>query len=73
MESVSGREMDRLFDDFDRDFWLAPFRRPLFTIAPAWPANPAVDITENDTGFEITAELPGLDETDVEIKVPTAV
>ena len=62
------REMDRLFDDFDRDFWLTPFRRPLSYIEP-WSANPAVDIVENDKAFEITAELPGLDEKDVEVKV----
>jgi HSP20 family protein len=63
------REMDRLFDDFDRGIWLTPFHRPLFEIGPAWAANPAVDIAENEKAFEITAELPGLDEKDVEVKV----
>jgi HSP20 family protein len=63
------REMDRLFDDFDHGFWPTSFRRPFFDVAPAWPANPAVDIAENDKAFEITAELPGLDEKDVEVKV----
>ena len=63
------REMDRLFDDFDRNFWLTPFRRPLWSIEPWWPAYPAVDLTETDKAFEITAELPGLDEKDVEVKL----
>jgi HSP20 family protein len=63
------REMGRLFDDFDRSFWLASFRRPFLDVQPSWPANPAVDIAENDKAFEITAEMPGLDEKDVEVKV----
>lgn len=25
-------EVDRLFEDFDRDFWQLPFRRPMFDI-----------------------------------------
>ncbi len=28
------REIDRLFEDFDRDFWRAPFRAPTFAIEP---------------------------------------
>jgi HSP20 family protein len=30
------REIDRLFYDFDRNFWLAPFRRSIFDIEPFW-------------------------------------
>jgi HSP20 family protein len=30
---------------------------------------PAVDIAEQDKSFEITAELPGLDENNIEIKL----
>lgn len=63
------REMDRLFEDIDRGFWLTPFRRPWLDVEPSWPANPAMDVIENDKAFEITAELPGLDEKDVEVKV----
>jgi HSP20 family molecular chaperone IbpA len=32
-------------------------------------AMPAVDITETDGGFEVTAELPGMDEKNIEVKL----
>ena len=69
------QEMNRLFDEFDRDFWLSPFRRPAFTAEPfwrrelSWSASPAVDITESEKAYEIAAELPGLDEKDIEVKL----
>ena len=66
------REVDRLFEDFDRDSWRAPFR--LFERAPLWRretelAVPAVDIVEKDGAYEVTAELPGMDEKDIEVKL----
>jgi HSP20 family protein len=73
MESLR-REVDRLFDDFDRDFWRAPFRRAL-DIVPSWPSAPAfavvpdVDIAEKADAYELVAELPGLDEKNIEVKV----
>jgi HSP20 family protein len=69
------REVDRLFQDFDRDFWRAPFRRSTFDVEPfwrrelTWGATPAVDIVEKDNAFEITADLPGFDEKNVEVKL----
>ncbi len=69
------REVDRLFEDFDRGFWRSPFRRPMFDLEPfwqrglAWGAAPAVDIVEKDTAYEVTAELPGLDEKNIEIRL----
>ena len=65
-------EVDRLFEDFDRDFWRAPFR--LFERAPLWQretalAVPAVDIVEKEGAYEVTAELPGMDEKDIEVKL----
>jgi HSP20 family protein len=69
------REVDRLFDDFGRDFWRSPFRRPMFDLDPlwrrelSWAAAPAVDIVEKEKAFEITAELPGLDEKNIDVKV----
>jgi HSP20 family protein len=68
-------EMNRLFDEFDRDFWLTPFRRPTFAAEPfwrrelSWSATPAVDIAEGEKAYEISAELPGLDEKDIEVKL----
>src|SRR5581483_8234027 len=69
------REMNRLFDDFDGDVWTAPFRRAAFDVAPFWRREPgfgdapAVDIAETDKSFEITADIPGLDEKNVEVSV----
>jgi HSP20 family protein len=35
----------------------------------AWDIAPAVDVAEKEKEFEITAELPGLDEKNVEVKL----
>jgi HSP20 family protein len=72
MESFR-RDVNRLFEDFG-DLWRSPMRQLL---APesfwsrefTWPATPAVDVAEKDKAYEITAELPGLDEKNVEVKV----
>jgi HSP20 family protein len=68
------RDMERMFADFESGFGFTPFRRSLFDYAPAErftaAANvPVVDITEKDVGFEIKAELPGVDEKDIEVKL----
>lgn len=69
------REVDRLFEDFDRDFWRFPARRSMFDMAPfwrrelGWGGAPAVDIVEKDNAYEIKAEMPGMDEKDIEIKL----
>jgi HSP20 family protein len=68
------REMDRLFDDFDGGFWRSPFRSsisagPFWRREATWGALPAVDITESEKAYEITAELPGMDEKAIEVKV----
>jgi HSP20 family protein len=69
------REIDRLFDDFDVGSWRAPFRRPVFAAEPfwrrelSWSATPAVNVTESDKAYEIAAELPGMDEKNIEVKV----
>lgn len=71
---VLRREIDRLFEDFGPVGWRMPFRRPsAFELAwprpEGWLHTPAMDMVEKDDAFEITAELPGLDETNVEIKL----
>lgn len=69
------REVDRLFEDFDRTSWTSPFRRSILDIEPFWrreasaSAAPAVDIIESDDGYEVTAELPGMDQKDIEVKL----
>jgi len=73
------REVDRLFDDFGGGFWRAPFGRSVFDMAPswgrdvAWPTVPAVDITDTEKAYEITADLPGIDEKNVDVKVTNGV
>jgi len=73
------REVDRLFDEFDGGFWRSPFRSPFFDLAPlrraeaAFAAAPAVDISETDKAYEITAEMPGMDEKDIDVKVANGV
>ncbi len=68
-------EVDRLFDDFyTRLPFRPPFRRPAFDIEPFWAPRswvtvPAVDFVEHDDAFEMTADLPGLDEKNIELKV----
>ena len=68
------REIDRVFDDFGGSMWRSPFRRSLFDVQPlwqresTWAAAPAVDVAETEKAYEITAELPGMDEKNVEVK-----
>ncbi|NVD39834.1 Hsp20/alpha crystallin family protein [Ensifer sp. HO-A22] len=65
-------EIDRLFDDFTPSFWRRSFeptparRAPLL---PSWAIAPAVDLVEKEASYEITAELPGIEEKDIEVKV----
>jgi HSP20 family protein len=54
------REIDRLFDDFTRGW-------PAFGGTPQ--LMPSMDVTETDKEIEITAELPGLEEKDVQVDV----
>ena len=69
------REIDRLFDSFHEGAWRLPFGRPAFNLELAWPREtswaiaPAVDVAEKDKEYEITAELPGMDEKNIEIKM----
>jgi HSP20 family protein len=68
------REVDRLFEDFGSSFWRAPLRSTL-DVEPFWrrdwslATTPAVDIVEKDNAFEITADLPGMDEKNIEVNV----
>ena len=55
------RQMNRLFDDFFRDFD-APFRRNGWSTG--WPN---VEVSEDDKQVNVVAELPGLDEKDIDI------
>jgi HSP20 family protein len=55
------REMDTLFDGF-----FSGFGEPAQGLTSF---NPRVDVTENDKEVRITAELPGVEEKDVEVSL----
>jgi HSP20 family protein len=68
------REVDRLFDAFHRGTSLSPFRRSIFDVEPwrhetAWGSLPAVDVVDKEKAYEVTVELPGIEEKDIELKV----
>jgi HSP20 family protein len=69
------REIDRLFEDFGQGAWSFPFSRamagfePMWQAGMSWGAAPAVDVIEKEAAYEITAELPGIDEKNVELTV----
>ena len=64
------REMDRLFEDFfgNWDTGLAwPGSGDLRESDKAWDVN--VDLSENDKEVRIAADIPGMDEKDIEVEL----
>ena len=64
-------EIDRLFDRFG-----SPSLRRMFDMEPAWRSAssftfsvPAMDMSEDEKDYKISAELPGLDAKDVDVSV----
>jgi HSP20 family protein len=68
LESLQ-KEIDRLFEDFGHGTWRFPFRRPTLGLDVNWGTAPAVDFVEKEKAYEVTAELPGMDEKNIEIGV----
>jgi HSP20 family protein len=69
------REMDRVFDDFLR-FGANPFGRRAFELEPFRSIEglmrssfPAVDVVEGEKEYVVSAELPGMDEKELEVKI----
>ena len=61
-------EMNRLFDDFFGDFGssfdLIPWKRK----SELWEGiSPSIDVSENDSEVRVSAELPGIDEKDLDV------
>jgi HSP20 family protein len=54
------REMNRVFDDFLRDFDSPP------RAASVWPS---IEVSETDDEVMVIAEVPGLDKRDVELSL----
>lgn len=68
-------ELDRLFDRFDVGFRM-PLMRRMFDLEPFFRPEtsfgfnvPAVDVSEDDQAYKITAELPGMDEKNIEVSL----
>jgi len=59
-------EMNRMFDSFFADDF--PFSARLLT-RPAMEFLPKLDISETETEYKVTAELPGMDEKDIQIRL----
>ena len=64
------QEIERVFDDFQHGLW----RTPRLSALDLWPQMPAavmpsVDIAEQDKAYQVTAELPGMTEKDIQVQV----
>ena len=55
------RDMERLFEDFSRDFGWGPPAIAGMAMAPR------IDVSETEAEIKLEAELPGVDEKDVEV------
>jgi HSP20 family protein len=69
------REMDRMFDEVFRGFDLSSFGnrfdRPRWH--SGWNGWPHLELCETDSELKVSAELPGLDEKDVEVELTNGV
>jgi HSP20 family protein len=68
------REIDRLFEDFHPFGARLPAPRLMFdldrpNLTAGWDIAPAFDLVEREKEYEISAELPGIDEKEIEIKL----
>ena len=68
-------EMDRLFDRFSGGFGIPSLRR-MFEPKPNWLyegsfswSPPAIDMTEDEKAYKITAEVPGLEQKNIDVTV----
>lgn len=60
------REINRLFDSAFRNFDIAPFGNRLFDGNGSWPT---IEVSETDREMKVIAELPGLEEKDVDVEL----
>ena len=64
------REMNRMFDEVMRGFDLAPFGSDRLLGGRDWPK---LEVSQTEKGMKVTAELPGMDEKDVDIELANGV
>lgn len=57
------RNIDSVFDNFFRGFEMEPFESRFGVFSPK------VDVVENDKEIKVSAELPGMDEKDIDISL----
>jgi HSP20 family protein len=72
------REVDRLFEEFQLGAWRSPFGRGAFDVQPFWRGDlwrgdlwsraPAVDIVDKENAYELSAELPGMDDNSIDVQ-----
>lgn len=73
------REVDRVFEDFYPAAFRFPFGERGFDLDLPFPREMmtgkalAVDFVETDKDFEVMADMPGMDEKDIEIKLANGV
>ncbi len=58
------KQMDVLFDD-----WARSMRAPVAARGEAGILRPTIDVSETDDAFKLIAELPGVEEKDVDVTV----
>lgn len=67
------RDIEQVFDNFRMGGLGFPLARGRLDLP--WPRlaatalTPAIDVVERENAYEITAELPGMDEKDIEVKL----
>lgn len=73
-------EIDSVFDNFFSGFSLSPFAKHTFSIDPFKRFEEAfgklsmkTDVKESDKTFSVIAELPGLDENEIDVSVSDGV
>jgi HSP20 family protein len=64
------RRMNRLFEDFFEDFGPAWNRGSLLRRGEGWAEElPSFEVSESDEEFCVKAELPGMDEKDIDVSL----
>lgn len=61
--SLLHREMNKLFDSFSHGFGMEPFEPRLGIF------NPSINVIDEDKEMRVTAELPGMDEKDIDVSL----
>ena len=70
------QEIDRVFDEFARHLTVSPFHRRVFDWEPfrrmeraSGVVMPDIDVVEGEAAICVSAELPGMEEKDINVEV----